>query len=114
MESGFTQQLQAARQRLETKRQRSQFVKGPIPLTWLTRAFQLGGKCGAMAVALAWRAGLTGGTHDLSVTNATAMRFGIATRNSRRSTLRRLEEAGLVRVDRYPNKAPRVELLVYE
>ena len=106
----YREQLEAATQR-NKRRKTARFVKGPIPLSWISKAHQLGGKAGPIGLAIWWQAGLTKRRTGLPITSAHAMAFGVGTRRGRHRALDRLEGAGLIKVSRLPNKAPRVDIL---
>ncbi len=84
------------------------FLKGPIPGWWLGVAATLSGRSLNVAMAI-W--------HDVSLakkaqailTNKTLAKFGVS-RSTAYSSLKRLEVAGLVRVDRHNGHRPRVTI----
>lgn len=106
--------LDTARREAVTKiteqRSRAPFIKGPIPLAWITAAARLPGKSLAVGVALWWRHNLTG-DNPVKLAFAHCLRFGVQTRSGRKAALDALEGAGLVEVERKPPKAPRVTLI---
>jgi hypothetical protein len=91
------------------KRQRTKFIKGPIPLPWVTQAFQLPGKAGGVAITLQYLAGLQQ-TQIVMVEPQVIREFGFA-RSTVRRCLRDLEGAGLIRVSRGAGRAPVVTIL---
>ena len=106
----YQDQLDAANER-QAQKKTKRFVRGPISLDWLSRAFSLPGKAGAIGLALWWRAGLTKSQQELCLTAEHVSVFGVTSRHGRVEALRRLEEAGLIRVHRHANRAPRVDII---
>ena len=88
------------------------FLKGPIPLCWLTRAAALPGKALHVAIALWYRAGMQG-TAGVSATNVLAAEFALD-RHAKSRGIRALERAGLVAVTRVGGRSPVVDLLDVE
>jgi len=103
--------MRAVEDRRKRRKQRGHFLRGPVPLDWISVAYRLPGKSPHLALALWYQAGLKRRTTDLPCTSAVAMRFGVDTRRGRVSSLKRLEQAGLVRVTWHANKSPRVEIV---
>lgn len=92
------------------KRMIGEFLKGPIPLPWLTVASKLAGK-GPLAVALAvWFESGRRKSHEVRLTTAILQRFNV-NRKAKYRALRSLEKAGLVRVRREHRKNPVVTIL---
>ncbi len=93
------------------RRVRGEFVKGPLPLPWLTTASRLPGKSPlAVAMALWFEAGRR---RSMTVTLTTAIltRFGVQDRKAKYRGLCALERAGLVAVVRVPRRNPTVTIL---
>ena len=86
-----------------------QFLRGPVPLDWLTAASVLPGRSLHVGIALWFLAGL-GDSRVILLTNTTADRFGVD-RNGKYRALDWLEGAGLIRVARRPGRPPEVTLL---
>ena len=94
----------------EKKKIWGEFLKGPIPLLWLTAAAQLSGKA-PVAVGLAiWFESGRRKSNEVKLTTAILQRFAVK-RKSKYSALKSLEEAGLIRVRREPRKNPVVTIL---
>jgi hypothetical protein len=106
----------ANREALPVTRGRSQrvqgeFVKGPLPMTWLTTASKLPGKAPlAVGLALWFEAGRR---RSMTVTLTTAIlaRFGVQDRKAKYRGLCALEQAGLIAVVRVPRRNPVVTIL---
>ena len=87
-----------------------EFLKGPVPLLWLTAAAQLSGKA-PLAVGLAiWFESGRRKSNEVKLTSAILQRFAIK-RKSKYTALNSLEDAGLIRVRREPRKNPVVTIL---
>ena len=88
------------------------FIKGPIPLEWITTAAKLPGKALHVASVCCYLRGLRqSDTFDLS--NTVVRDFGIGPR-AKHAGLASLETGGLVRVERPAGRCPRVTLLQTE
>lgn len=110
MTDGLDTARREAVAKITERRQRAPFIKGPIPLGWITTAARLPGKSLAVGLALWWRRNLTG-DNTVKLTSAHSLRFGVQTRSGRKAALDALEQAGLVEVERRPPKAPSVTLI---
>jgi len=92
------------------KRIQGEFLKGPIPLNWLTIASELRGKS-PLAVALAvWFQVGRRKSMEVVLTSAVLERFGVK-RKAKYTALHSLEVAGLLRVQRRPRRNPIVTVL---
>lgn len=89
--------------------QRAPFLRGPIPLEWLSVAASLPGKTLNVAIALWWRHGIAKG-QPFKLTR-TALKTMNVERDAASAGLARLEEAGVIRVERMPGQRPRVWIL---
>jgi len=103
----------------QPKRERATkpFVKGPIPLIWLSRAALLPGKSPLLiGLALFYLAGLRKTQRGLKLTKKTWEQFGIKRRTSYDAleALEALEDAGLVSVERKSGSSPVVDILSQE
>ncbi len=85
------------------------FLRGPIPLDWLTRAAALPGKAPVVGLALWFEAGITKNA-TVSLTNTVVRRFSV-TPKTRSRCLRALESAEWVSVVRDPGRCPVVTIL---
>jgi len=78
-------------------------------LVWLTVAAKLPGKAINVAVALWWLHGMAGGKpFKLTQMALTAMNVE---RDAERAGLVRLEQAGLIQVERKPGQRPRISVV---
>jgi hypothetical protein len=89
---------------------KDEFVKGPIPLAWLTVASGLSGKA-PLAVALAvWFEAGRRRSKELRLMIAILRRFNV-NRRAKYAAFKALEKAGLVKVHREPRRNPVVTIL---
>lgn len=88
------------------------FLRGPIPMKWLSAASKASGRGSGLKVALAlwYLSGLNGQSHTVKLQTA-ALRFLGVDRHAAYRGLKVLEDAGLVRVQRHPGRTPVVTLL---
>lgn len=86
------------------------FIKGPIPLDWIGRAACLPGKTLHVALALQYLAGLQK-THTVKLGAKALAILGVA-RDAKYDALDRLQEAGLITVERARGRIPVVTMLV--
>jgi hypothetical protein len=85
------------------------FIRGPIPLDWLSRAAMLPGRSLHVAMALWFMAGLKK-TRIVPISNVTGLQFGLD-RNAKYRALEWLEQADLISVERRTGRAPIVTIL---
>ena len=90
---------------------RDGFIKGPIPLPWITKAACLPGKTLQVGIALWYLAGLTK-NHVVRLSSKVPKQLGVS-RNAKSEALRRLEAAGLVSIEQLPGRAPQVTLKMF-
>jgi DNA-binding transcriptional ArsR family regulator len=96
--------------KVQAKRIAGEFLKGPIPLPWLTAVTRLSGKAPlAVALAVCFEAGRRK-SNEVKLTTAILRRFSV-NRKAKYRALKSLEEAGLVRVRREPRRNPVVTIL---
>jgi hypothetical protein len=88
----------------------TRFLKRPIPLSWVTRAMQLPGKAWHVGTVLWLWAGIT--RSNTVILTRTRLRQCDLHPETARQGLSRLEQAGLVRVERQGKRSPRVTLLL--
>jgi len=85
------------------------FLRGPIPLEWLGEAAKLPGKTINVAIALWWRYGMAKGK-PFKLTRM-ALKILNVKRDAASAGLARLEQAGLIQVERKPGQRPIVSIL---
>lgn len=90
-----------------TRGPKQRFIRGPLSLGWISRAAKLPGQALHVALWLSYQSGLH---RSLTVKLRGQDAFGV-TRWASSRALEVLEDAGLVRVERRPGKAPVVTLL---
>jgi DNA-binding transcriptional ArsR family regulator len=96
-------------------KQKSHYLRGPLPLAWWGRACLLHGpKILPVALSIWFLAGLRGRKTNLELTGTTLERFAAEGRSSKSRALKTLEMAGLIRVERRQGKNPIVEILENE
>src|SRR5262249_20647683 len=93
-----------------TSKRRRPFLRGPVPLGWLTRAAGLPGKALAVGMALWLLRGLQR-RQTVRLTKKTLLRFSVS-RKQGYAALRSLETAELVSVARHRGKSPEVTILL--
>jgi hypothetical protein len=92
------------------RRVRGEFLKGPVPLAWLSAASRLSGKA-ALAVGLAlWFESGRRRSKTIKLTGPIMARFGV-NRKSKYRGLASLEREGLIEVVRVPRRNPVVTIL---
>jgi hypothetical protein len=102
-------QLDGATGTLVVSPKKESFLRGPIPLEWLSVAAHLPGKTLNVAIALRWRHGMAKG-NPFKLTQ-TALKTMNVDRDAERMGLARLEQAGLIRVERKPGQRPTISIL---
>jgi hypothetical protein len=89
---------------------KGEFLKGPVPLAWLSSAARLAGKA-PLAVGLAiWFEAGRRRSNEFILTTAILARFNVS-RKAKYRALEILEEARLIRVYRKPRRNPVVTIL---
>ena len=99
--------------RVKRHRAAGEFIRGPIPLDWSMQALEVcsgSRKAGNLILALWWRNGFSK-SEPIRLTAARLQRFSISPKTAAR-LLRRMEAAGLLRVDSATGRGPDVTLLV--
>jgi hypothetical protein len=90
-------------------RQGANFLKGPIPLSWLTVAAKQSGKALHVSMALWFLAGITR-NRTVPLSAKVTSQFGV-NRYAAYRGLKALEHAGLVSAVRHPGRLPIVTIL---
>lgn len=91
------------------RHQRGKFLKGPIPWDWLTKAVSIRGKALAVSLVL-WREVGCQKSNTVKLKPSALKAFGVS-RTTAYVALTRLEQAGLISVERHRGRAPRVTIL---
>jgi hypothetical protein len=94
------------------KTSQEQFLKGPIPLSWIIRAFSLPGKAWHVGTVLWFWAGITR-SKTVTLTPSRLRHCGLHPETARQR-LMELKKAGLVRVERRGKQSPMVTILAEE
>lgn len=94
----------------KSRRIKGEFVRGPIPLAWLTIASQLPGKTLAVAMAIWFESGRRRCANTIILTTAILARFNVG-RKAKYGALKHLQDAGLIVVHRKPRRNPVVTIL---
>jgi hypothetical protein len=102
-------QLSRATGTLVAATKREPFLRGPIPLEWLSVAANLPGKTLNVAIALWWRHGMAKGK-PFKLTRSALLALNVE-RDAERLGLARLEQAGLIQVERKPGQRPTISIL---
>lgn len=100
---------QNAKARLPRHQPGEKFLKGPIPLNWISTAAQLPGKSFQVAMAIWFLAGLNKSA-TVKLNQKTLTDFGVD-RHSKYRALDWLTEAQLIAVDKQTGKSPIVTIL---
>ena len=98
-----------APKRLPRPKAGERFLKGPIPLTWLSTAAKLPGKSLHVAIAI-WLTASLAKSATVPLSNLAALPFGLD-RNAKYRALQWLEEARLIEVQRNLGRSPIVTVL---
>jgi hypothetical protein len=85
------------------------FIRGPIPIAWLSQAAALPGKALHLALAIQWLSGMNKGA-PAKVSKKALAHFCISM-DAYRDGLKRLEAAGLITVARLPGQSPFVRVV---
>ena len=91
------------------RRTKPQFIKGPIPLLWLSQASRLPGKALHVANMLWYLAGVNS-SKELVLSTTRFSDWGVS-RFQKLRALTALEQAGLIKVRRGTGRNPRVWIL---
>ena len=104
-----TSRVMSSAQSIPRPKAGGMFLRGPIPLDWLSRAAALPGRSLHVAIAIWFMAGLKK-TRNVPVSNITGLQFGLD-RNAKYRALEWLESANLITVERRTGRAPIVTIL---
>ncbi len=99
----------AAQRRLPRHKAGEKFLKGPIPLNWLSTAAKLPGKSLHVGIAIWFTASLEKSA-TVPLSNVAGLPFGLD-RNAKYRALKWLEKAGLILVERKLGRSPKITIL---
>lgn len=85
------------------------FLRGPVPMDWLSKAAELPGKTLNVALAIWWLQGMTQ-SESFKLTRKSLSLFNIK-RDAASISLKRLEGAGLIRVQRNVGQRPTISII---
>jgi hypothetical protein len=85
------------------------FIKGPLPVIWLSKAGRLKGKTAEVSLVLWYLAGMMKST-TFPVSNKIPLEFGVD-RHAKRRALKQLKDANLIRILQLPGRSPIVTIL---
>ena len=97
--------------RLPRPKAGERFLKGPIPMDWLSAAARLPGKSLHVAIAIWFTASLNKSA-TVPLSNLAGLPFGLD-RNAKYRALKWLEDESLVSIERKLGRSPVVTLLEY-
>lgn len=96
-------------------RQTGKFIRGPIPMTWVTRVASLPGKAPLLiGMMLFHLAGLRGTRERLPLCSKRMREFGILNVQTVRNALNAMQSAGLVKIESQPGRCRLITILDYE
>ena len=104
-------QLEVASNTLVVAPKKELFLRGPVPLEWLTVAAKLPGKTINVALALWWRHGMAK-DKPFKLTQMALKAMNVE-RDAERMGLARLEQAGLIQVERKPGQRPTISMVIH-
>jgi hypothetical protein len=102
-------QLSSATGTLVAAPKKDPFLRGPIPLDWISSAAHLPGKTLNLAIAVWWRHGMSNGK-PFKLTQTALKKLNVE-RDAERAGLARLEQEGLIKVERKPGQRPTIQVL---
>jgi hypothetical protein len=102
-------QLDGATGTLMVAPEKEPFLRGPVPLEWLGVAAKLPGKTLNVAIALWWRHGMAKGK-PFKLTQSALKTLNVE-RDAERTGLARLEQAGLIQIERKAGQRPTISIL---
>lgn len=98
-----------AEQQQKVVRQVEPFIKGPIPIRWVSAAARLPGKTLQVALSLLWISGMQPGRH-IKVTRRALDLFGVSD-DAYRDALVRLTTSGLIEASTRPGQRALVRMV---
>jgi DNA-binding transcriptional ArsR family regulator len=109
-QSGVAQLLGGTRRGRRVSPIRGKFIAGPVDVSWVCLASQIGVKALLVGLAL-WHIKGLRKTDTFIISNLMLREWGIAP-DAKSRALRALEKAGLIRIERRGKRSPRVTLIV--
>ena len=103
-------QLNVVTNKMEFTPKKELFLRGPIPLEWLVNAAALPGKTLNVAIALWWLYGMAK-VQPFKLTRR-SLKYLSVERDAAGMALTRLEEAGLLRLERKPGQRPVIAIVL--
>lgn len=91
---------------------RAVFLKGPIPIYWLSRAAKMGGKCLAVGIVI-WLLSGFKRNKKVKLEHKWLRTLGVG-RNAVYNNLKKLENANLIQVDHSPGCSPIITIIGHE
>ena len=85
------------------------FLRGPVPMDWLSKAAELPGKTLNVALAIWWLQGMTQ-SESFKLTRKSLILFNIK-RNAASISLKRLEGAGLIKIQKKIGQRPVISII---
>ena len=101
----------ATKRQLPRHKAGEKFLKGPIPMDWLSAAARLPGKSLHVAIAIWFTASLNKSA-TVPLSNLAGLPFGLD-RNAKYRALKWLEEKNLISIERKLGRSPLVTLLEF-
>jgi hypothetical protein len=92
------------------RRVKGRFLRGPVPMHWLSEAHKVGGKAGLMGLILWHLSGMNKNAVTVRVSNVEASRWGVD-RFAKSRALKALAGAGLITVEQNGKQSPLVTIL---
>ena len=105
--------------RTSKSRQYREYIRGPLPLKWFQRVSNISRTAGVVGLIIwriayerkLWGHGSQNRTSGhIKVTNQTCKKWGICG-NSKNTALRKMEKAGLIRLDTKRGRSPIVQII---
>jgi DNA-binding transcriptional ArsR family regulator len=106
---GILSKASQDRRHQQRERRTGEYLRGPVPLTWLSAAKRCGLLALTVGLLLWFRKGCTRSTDGLTVSERQYREFGLS-RQTFAVGLSRLESAGLVTVERKAGRKSRITL----
>ena len=112
-------QFDSSHKRILNSRQYKEFIRGPLPLKWFQKASAISATAGVIGIII-WREAywrkLWGHNSQrmtswpMKVTTQNCIKWGVCG-NSKNTALRKMEKAGLIRLDTKRGRSPIVRII---